>query len=346
MRLLLLIIILAGPGSFYAQQTEVVDFKRAGVDVWIGPDEKIVYGSVSFEFEILKPTDSIYIDARNMRIEEIRYAEEKIAFDYDEKRIVLKRNWLPGKTEELLVRYRAWPKKAMYFLGWDNAAPDEVWTQGQGKYTSHWLPSFDDMNEKLEFDIEIHAPKGFMVASNGKLISSTHLPDNQSWKYDMDRPMSSYLVALAIGKYQKQTLLSRSGVPMELYYRITDSNRFEPTYRYSKAIFDFLETEIGVSYPWQNYKQIPVHDFLYAGMENTGATIFSDEFVIDSIAFNDRNYVRVNAHELAHQWFGNLVTETSGTHHWLHEGFASYYALLAERHLFGDDHFYWSLYKS
>ena len=158
--------------------------------------------------------------------------------------------------------------------------------------------------------------------------------------------MSSYLVALAIGKYNKKTFFSESGVPMELYYRPSDSVKFEPTYRYSKEIFDFLENEIGVAYPWQNYKQVPIHDFLYAGMENTGATFFSDDFVIDSIAFNDNNYVRVNAHELAHQWFGNMVTETSGTHHWLHEGFATYYALLAERHLFGDDHFYWRLYQT
>ena len=81
-------------------------------------------------------------------------------------------------------------------------------------------------------------------------------------------------------------------------------------------------------------------------MENTSCTIFSEAFVVDSIGFKDRNYLNVNAHELAHQWFGNLVTETSGTHHWLQEGFASYYALLAERDIFGDDYYYWKLYQS
>ena len=113
-----------------------------------------------------------------------------------------------------------------------------------------------------------------------------------------------------------------------------------------KRIFDFIEKEIGFSYPWQNYKQIPVHDFLYAGMENTSATIFSDSYVIDSTAFVDNNYINVNAHELAHQWFGNLVTEKDGNHHWLHEGFATYYALLAEKEIFGDDYYYWKLYAS
>ena len=79
-------------------------------------------------------------------------------------------------------------------------------------------------------------------------------------------------------------------------------------------------------------------------MENTTSTIFAQDFVVDSIGFNDRNYINVNAHELAHQWFGDVVTATSGKHHWLQEGFATYYALLAEQHIFGDDYFYNELY--
>jgi aminopeptidase N len=80
-------------------------------------------------------------------------------------------------------------------------------------------------------------------------------------------------------------------------------------------------------------------------MENTSATVFSRDFVVDEIGFNDKNYVNVNAHELAHQWFGDLVTAESGKHHWLQEGFATYYALLAEKEVFGDDYFYYKLYS-
>ncbi|MDB9961791.1 M1 family aminopeptidase, partial [Oceanihabitans sp.] len=163
------------------------------------------------------------------------------------------------------------------------------------------------------------------------------------WKYDMQKPMSSYLAALVVGEYSKKVMTSKSGIPLEMYYYPEDSLKVEPTYRYSKEMFDFLEEEIDVAYPWQNYKQVPVHDFLYSGMENTSCTIFSDAFMIDDMAFIDKNYVNVNAHELAHQWFGDLVTETSGKHHWLQEGFATYYALLAEKQVFGEDYFYWRL---
>ncbi|WFO16748.1 M1 family peptidase [Cellulophaga baltica 4] len=158
--------------------------------------------------------------------------------------------------------------------------------------------------------------------------------------------MSSYLLAFSIANYDKKVVTSADAVPLELYYYPKDQQKVEPTYRYTKEIFDFLVSEIGVPYPWQNYKQIPVKDFLYAGMENTTTTIFSDAYMIDSITFIDRNYVNINAHELAHQWFGNLVTEADGQHHWLQEGFATYYALLAEKELFGFEYYFWKLFDT
>ncbi len=107
-----------------------------------------------------------------------------------------------------------------------------------------------------------------------------------------------------------------------------------------------MQREIGVPYPWQNYKQVPVQDFQHGAMENTTATIFGDFFLVDEHAFNDRNYTYVNAHELAHQWFGNLVTAEGSDHHWLHEGFATYYQWLSERNLYGEDFFDWERYKA
>jgi aminopeptidase N len=86
-----------------------------------------------------------------------------------------------------------------------------------------------------------------------------------------------------------------------------------------------------VKYP-ESVQANSVRDFLYAGMENT-STVFSSRYVVDSTGFEDRNYTNVNAHELAHQWFGDLVTAQSGKHHWLQEGFATYYAALAEREI-------------
>lgn len=336
----------------YAQQTEYVDFKAAKVDVVFKDfKSKIVQGGVKYNFEILKDVDSIFIDARNFN--NIKYLldgkkEDSLYFD---NKLVVKYPFKAGSKHEVIISWKTQPKKALYFIEGTSFSDWQIWTQGQGKYTSNWLPSFDDMNEKVEFDLNIYFPDGdspsnsLTAIANGKLIDRSFGGLRGEVHYDMQKPMSSYLLALVIGRYDVKVEYSKSGIPLEMYYYPEDSLKFEPTYRYTKQMFDFLEEEIGVPYPWQNYKQIPVKDFLYAGMENTGTTIFSDGFVVDSIAFVDKNYLNVNAHELAHQWFGDLVTEVSGTHHWLHEGFATYYALLAEKEVFGDDYYYWKLYE-
>ena len=331
----------------WGQQTDSVDFKKVESVILFNQInvDSTVFNSYQVKFSILKNIDSVYLDAINMRFLNVALNEKPITYKNDGKKLIIYNKFEASTDYTLNFLFFASPKKAMYFVGWDNGSKKQIWTQGQGKYTSHWLPSIDDMNEKIEFDLSFVAPKDYQVISNGKMLSKRETPTYNLWEFDMQNPMSSYLVALVIGKYDKKVEYSKSGIPLEMYYYPEDSLKFEPTYRYTREMFDFLEEEIGVSYPWQNYKQVPVKDFLYAGMENTSATIFSDSFVIDSIAFVDKNYVNVNAHELAHQWFGDLVTESSGTHHWLQEGFATYYALLAERDIFGDEYYYWRLYE-
>lgn len=353
MKCLVLVFLLFIGGLGLAQQIEYVDFKRVKAKIDFDIDQNKVFGYVTYDFKILKSVDAIYIDAKDMRFKQARLHYKGMNIDNhhygfvesfnDDKRLIIEHDFKKNKTYQLRLWYFANPKKALYFVEKDGEK--QIWTQGQGKYTSNWLPSIDDMNDKIEFDLSITFDSDYQVIANGKLTNKQINESTTTWHYDMQKPMSSYLVALAIGKYNKKVEYSKSGIPLEMYYYPEDSLKLEPTYRYTKRMFDFLEKEIGVPYPWQNYKQVPVKDFLYAGMENTGTTIFADSFVTDSIGFVDKNYVNVNAHELAHQWFGNLVTAKSGTHHWLQEGFATYYALLAEKDIFGDDYYYWRLYE-
>ena len=335
-------------GFLFCQPQPSVDFFKADINIIPDPDYKRINGKVTYSFKVLNKTDSVFLDAKNMDFSSVLLNGKKVRHTNTKEKIVFYKKLKADKTYQLTLDYSTIPEQTVYFLGWKDSIPDnnQIWTQGQGKYTSHWLPSFDDMNEKVEFDLSITFDKAYEVIANGKLKDTLLNKSLRTWFFDMNKPMSSYLLAFAIGKYNCQKFKSKNGIPVALYYYPADSLKEEPTYRYSKEIFDFLSDEIGIAYPWQNYKQIPVRDFLYAGMENTGTTIFSDGFVIDSVAFVDKNYVNVNAHEMAHQWFGNLVTEKDGNHHWLHEGFATYYAQLAEKKLFGEDYFYWKLYES
>lgn len=327
----------------FAQQTKFVDFKSVSGKITINPKERSVSGKVRYWFDVLKSIDTIKIDAQNMTFSEVEMNENKIKFTTNGKQLLLIFPFQKGKNT-ISFKYKAIPKQALYFVGSEATDNLQIWTQGQGKYTSNWFPSFDDVNEKMIFNLEIGFDSKYQVISNGKLVNSNFNGNFKNWKYAMEKPMSSYLLMLAIGKFDKKIEFSKSGIPLEMYYEPNTLSDLEPTYRYSKQIFAFLEKEIGVKYPWKIYKQIPARDFLYGGMENTSATLFSSQYVVDSTGFKDRNYTNVNAHELAHQWFGDLVTAQSGKDQWLQEGFATFYALLAEKEIYGDDYFYSKLY--
>jgi len=329
----------------FAQQTHSVDFKTATGHITLNPTKKNISGTVTYVFEVLKPLDTIKIDAQNMTFSDVAVDQKNIEYVNTKKQLLLIAAFAKGKYT-VQFNYVAEPKQALYFVGSEEKNNLQIWTQGQGRYTSNWFPSFDDVNEKVVFNLAIDFDKDYQVIANGLLQSKKIEEDQNHWEFSMNKPMSSYLLMLAIGKFEKQLQKSKSGIPLEWYIETTDSSKFEPSYRYSVEMFNFLEKEIGVKYPWEIYKQVPVRDFLYAGMENTSATLFARRYVVDSTGFEDRTYTNVNAHELAHQWFGDLITAESGKHHWLQEGFATYYALLAERKIYGDDYFYYKLYES
>ena len=333
----------------FSQQTKSVDFLKCEANVMPDFDSKSIGGKISYEFKIKSIIDTIRIDAKNMEFAEVVINGKNVKHINNNKELLLFEGFKKGKNK-LTFQYSATPKQTLYFTGDLNEVSAQnsnlqIWTQGQGRYTSHWLPSFDDVNEKVVFNITVSFHYLFKVLSNGKSKNDDVVDfESKTFSFKMEKPMSSYLVMLAIGNFEKQETKSKSGTPLEFYIDKSDVSKFEPTYRYSKQIFDYLEQEIGVKYPWKIYRQVPVRDFLYAGMENTTSTIFSQDFVVDSIGFNDKNYINVNAHELAHQWFGDLITAQSSKHHWLQEGFATYYALLAEKEVFGDDYFYNELF--
>lgn len=336
--------LLLAAGAVYSQQYKNADFKSVHADLEFEVPAKKVMGHVKYEFEVLTNVDTIYIDAQNMQFTNVSLnGRKKTGWVATAKQLKLFKGYKKGKNT-LEFNYTAQPKQALYFV--KDGTDYQIWTQGQGKYTSHWLPSFDDVNEKLVFSFSITFDRGYMVLANGELDTTVEPEDGGSitWNYKMEKPMSSYLAMLAIGKFSRKEEEFDLGTT-ELYLRTADTLKFESTYRYSQQIFDFLEKETGYPYPWGVYRQVPALDFLYGGMENTTSTIFSQDYVVDETGFNDKTYINVNAHELAHQWFGDLVTAENSTQHWLQEGFATYYALLAEQELFGEDHFYYELYE-
>ena len=325
-----------------------VDFKHLKLELAFDVDKKAVSGEVSHKFIVLQKTiDTLFLDAIRMNFSEVTLDGEAIEYKTNDKGITLFfKNPLEWNEEhELNISYSATPRKGIYFVGWDDATSrsrKQIWTQGQGIDNRHWIPMYDERNDLITTELLIEFDENFQVLSNGLKLKEKKIGNQKKlWHYQMSKPHAPYLIMLGIGKYGIKEITSKSNVPISLYYYLDQDEQYKPTYRYTKKLFDYLEEEIGVHYPWESYAQIPVQDFMYGAMENTTATIFGDFYLIDERGYLDRNYVRVNAHELAHQWFGDMITARSAAHHWLQESFATHYDLDFQRIVFGQDHFDW-----
>ena len=325
-----------------------VDFQHLRLEVSFDAPNGLVKGKVTHVFTPLRATvDSIWLDAIEMRFKSVQLNGKDVKYKNDSAGIsIFPDPALPmGKQDSITLVYECTPKKGLYFIGWNdpkNLSRKQIWSQGQDIDNRNWIPQYDECNDKLISELIVTFDKEYKVLSNGTKLSEKDNKDGtKTWHYTMTHPHASYLIMLGIGKYDIDERKSKSGVPLHLYYYPEWKDRVAITYQHSEEMIDFYEKEFGVKYPWESYSQIPVQDFMYGAMENTTATVYGDFFVGDSVAFNDRYYIGVNAHELMHQWFGDYVTARSNAHHWLQESFATYGNMLYEREVNGKDFFDW-----
>ena len=307
-----------------------------------------VHAEITQSISALSAGQEFYLHAPRIKVESLVWNGAEYDFRQNDTAIFIMPETVLD-TNVLKISYLAHPRKGLHFIGWQDEtrrARRQIWTQGQGIDHRHWIPHFDDQRDKLVFSCDIEFSSNYQVMANGRLDSISRMGANTIWHYRMDKPMSSYLIAISIGKYEIKETESAAGLALEQYFYGDRADDYEHYYYKNEEIFNFMEAEIGIPFPWQNYKQAPVQDFRHGAMENTTATIFGDFFLVDSLAFPDRNYTYVNAHELAHQWFGNMVTASGSKHHWLHEGYATYYQWLSEGQIYGQDYLDWERHKA
>ena len=242
-----------------------------------------------------------------------------------------------GVEYHLEIKYEAFPTAGpIYFIGW------QPWESGKRKQIwahrpNGWLPYMD---ARVTTDMEITFDDQFNVFTNGERVGVTGNPDKtKTWHYRMTKSHPYFSTALAIGDYDYKLSETSRGVPLELLYYKGMEDRVQPTYQYTEKMFDFFEQEMGVPYPYPVYREIPVIDYMYGGMETTTSTIFGDYMLIDPRAYWQRNYINVNAHELAHQWYGDCIAHFVNRDVWLTESFGTYYAKMFEKSVFGEDYY-------
>ncbi len=291
----------------------------------------------------------IAFDAAEMAISAVRVSGEAASFECEGAKLKINfaRAMRAGEEAEIAIDYSAKPRRGLYFVGPDEAYPDkpvEAWTQGEDEDSHYWFPCYDYPNDRVTSEVIATVPANFTVVSNGAILSTTSDPDRGTrtfhWRHDVAH--SAYLISLAAGEFAE--IQDRAGDVPVLYYvhpgREADARR---AFGNTPRMIRFFERRIGMPYPYAKYSQVAVTDFIFGGMENTSATTQTADTLHDERAHLDFTSDPLVAHELAHQWWGDLLTCRDWAHAWLNEGFATYFEALWCEEDKGADEFAWNL---
>ena len=329
-----------------------VDILNLKLDVTPDFKKRTIAGTATLDFLPLgKPLSQLRLDAVHLNILDVRSTAPLAdhTSTTDKLTLTFVQPLSVGERCRVEIDYTAEPRQGLYFRTVELGYPLEdthLYTQGEPQLARYWFPCHDYPNERSSTEVICHVPKEMTVLSNGALISEKTSAANgkKAVHWRQEKPHVAYLITLVAGYFHKLENLDRS-VPLAFYSQPTISEHAGNSFRDTADILDFYEKEIGVPFPWDKYYQVTVRDFGFGGMENTSMTTLAERTIFSAETENVRNGRVLDAHEMAHQWFGNYVTCKDWSHLWLNEGFATYYSRLYEGHKFGREAMLYDMYR-
>ena len=346
---------------YRATATKYDDLVNTKLDVRFDYDKSYMYGKAWVTLKPhFYPTDTVSLDAKGMDIHKVELDRDgkttPLKFTYDGMvlRVQLDRTYKYTDKYTLFIDYTAKPNelkvkgsaaitdaKGLYFInpkGEDKNKPTQIWTQGETEANSVWFPTIDKPNQKTTEEIFMTVPSKYVTLSNGLMVGQKENGDGtrtDHWK--MDLPHAPYLFFMGVGDY---AIVKDSYKGKDVNYYV--EKEYAPV---AKRIFGntpemiaFYSRITGIDYPWPKYDQIVGRDYVSGAMENTTCTLHGEAAQQDARELTDGNgWEDVIAHELFHQWFGDLVTTESWSNITLNESFADYSETLWNEYKYGKD---------
>ena len=338
----------------------VTDIIHSKLDLKFDIANATVMGKATIAFKpYFYPINNISLDAIGFKINKIvglgQFNGKELKYTYNGNVLIvdLEKNYSLKDTLSISIDYVAKPdeqvqgasdaivsNKGLYFINKDGSQQGfstQIWSQGETQANSKWFPTIDAPNERMTQEVYLTVNKKFTTLSNGLLLSQKDNEDGTRtdyWKQSL--PAAPYLTMIAVGEF---------GVVKEKYKNIEVSYYVEPQYvKYAKQIFGetpemiaYFSNLLGVEFPWEKYAQIVVREYVSGAMENTTATVHGDDIQRTEKELLDADGTDVIAHELFHQWFGDLVTCESWSNLPLNESFANYSEYIWLTHRYGKD---------
>lgn len=320
--------------------------------LWFDPAKRSETGEVTESIATLREgVSQLKLDSVDLKIKSVSVDGKEARFDVQPKQLVISLDHpaTRGERYEIVIRYDGKPSRGLFFILPDKHEPQEpteVWTQGEAEDTRYYIPLYDYPNDRTTSEMLLTVPGEWITVSNGQLESVKDEPNGtKTWDLKLEQPLSTYLISAIAGDFVEH---QDSWHDLKLRYAVPrgEEEKIEPTFSRTKDMLDLFSRKFGVPYPWPQYAQTAVDDFTAGGMENTSATTVSTRDLIHPALAGEMRTGddAVISHELAHQWFGDLVTCKDWANLWLNEGFATYFEhYWIEQHYGSDeaDYDYW-----
>lgn len=318
------------------------DLLHLALDLRIDLETRSVAGRAENRVRALRGgTEEVRLHAVGLSVSSVVDEEQReLAFEVREPWLVvhLARPLERGEETSLIVSYSCKPERGLYFVDHsrysDGFAP-QVWSHGQKEDHRHWIPTWDYPSDRATFEGRFRVAGGLEVVSNGTLEGiEEHDDGERSFHWHLEQEIPTYLVGLAAGLWEKYEDEWR-GIPVEYYVGPgAGEERARRAFGETPQMLEFFSELLQAPYPYPKYAQVAVAEFPRGGMENATVTIETDSLIGDAGEIGDLDGLPrlLVAHELAHHWFGNLITCLGWSHLWLNEAWAAYLELLFEEH--------------
>jgi aminopeptidase N len=333
------------------------DIRHIRLDLRVDLPHRTVDARATLDLRSLRPVASLSLDAMEFEVKAVHLGstekDEKPAhFDHDGRKLVIDLDspWPAGREAVLRIDYRVRePRDGLHFFAPSDAEPNipwMLWSQGEAAMNRYWIPCLDQPDQRQITELVVTVADGYEVLSNGRLVDRHSNPDDKTvtFHWRQDQPHPSYLVTLVVGRFEV-VREEWNGVPVLYYVPPERKDEIEPTFGRTRRMLELFSRLFGIDYPWDKYAQVVVEQFTAGGMENTSATTMNDRIMYDRRSLLDGSPDAIVAHELAHQWWGDLVTCRDWAHIWLNEGFASYMEAVWAEHDKGPDEYVYAIYQ-
>ena len=309
------------------------DLQNVKTHLWFDTDQRKVRGEVTHSIAMLRDDlTQIQFDSVELKISTVTLDGKDAKFSTTDNALIvpLAGPSRQGEHHQVFIRYEGQPKKGLYFVLPDRNYPNrpkEVWTQGEAEDTRYYIPIYDYPNDRTTSEMILTVPATWLTISNGNLVGVKDETDGtKTWDWKQTEPLSTYLISAVAGEFVEKKDTWR-GIPVRYVVPRGQEDTIDSTFSRTRQMLDLFSDKLGVPYPWAQYAQSSVNDFVEGGMENTSATTLTTRGLVAPALAPElrRGSDDLDSHELAHQWFGDLVTCKDWANIWLNEGFATYF---------------------